>query len=475
MRGFSILIALAVCGGVFLSARADVTGHFDLNINVNPVACGALPFASFGGNASVPVDCEATLTKTDFETLAGVNLALSGLTLGLEMVSGFTGIERLLKSFKATLGVLNLTDQFFFAVPFGTDLLVIHNSAGTQTDSETAFTVISPGNLLFVAKRISASFTLGGLTLTNLAELADLGFPQVYTWPYPCAAQLGALYGTPGKCPFLPSQSSFPGGYASSSQSFHFGDTLTLTGQTVSGISLTHSLALGMDPSLFADFKKVSFPGAVCDNFFAQETISLAGLRFAPVALSERLDLRFPGGSPCRANVFYFPQPPLTSETDLSLDTALGALAISLSTANPTQQLVQSVLVTLSRGSTSIQEQFDDSLAPLYTRIIFTTTINVGRNPGDLTVGVIICQKIGMGLFAGYCPILGLQELETRFQATRSGVTFTLTSDILRTGGGISLDLFEFVLSGGMGVVHFKADISVLPVWNGLFSAGISF
>ena len=491
-----VLAFILIAGFGAFMAKADVTGSFSANITVQPIPCGAFPFTSFDTGTPAPVNCENTFTKTDFETSLNLNWTISGLTLGVNTVAGFTGIEHVLTNLKATLGALNITDQFFFAVPYGTDIMTIANGKN-QTHSQLAWTVISP-NLLFVKKRVTASISIAGITLTNLAELADVTFPSATGYmimPIPCAEIVTAFgpdyFQYQGKCPWLPAQSNYPDGYTAASQTFRFGDTITVEGQTVSGITVRNITGIGMDPQIYELFKKISFAGAVCNNKnlgFAVEKIQVEGIPLGPVTWDQYAEFRFNANdTPCLGVYSGSTLPwmwwmipgsisPFVAETDLSFSTPIGNVLAIFSTTDITQAAFNYALLTLSSGGVTVQQQFTSTLAPLSTRGTLATTLNPDSNPASLKVRATICQSTGVGLFFGGCTgNTGLQRVDTTLSVKRSGLTVSVFT---RMSGGppVSLYALRFSASATAGAVNLGADVTVLPTpWTGVFKVGINF
>lgn len=230
-----LLAAFMVVGLASFMTKADVTGSFEIRVTIEPIECGSLPFVSITPTPTPPVNCEATLQKSDVETAININWTISGLTLGLHSHAGFTGLEDVILSLQAVLGALNISDEFIFAVPFGTDLLTITNPITAQVHKQKVFTKINPGDLLFYKKRVTASISIAGITLTNLAEFGDVNFPD-------------------------PSKPQ-PPSYTAKDQNFAFGDALTLEGQTVSGITVRSITGICLDTQKKEKIKKHSFLG----------------------------------------------------------------------------------------------------------------------------------------------------------------------------------------------------------------------
>ncbi len=439
----ALALILAVGFASFVT-RADVTGNFNASVTVEPIACGALPFVSFPGSENTTFNCEKTMTKTDFVTEMNINWTISGLTLGFHAHAGFTGLEDVITNLQATLGALNITDQFVFAMPFGSDTLLIHNTAGTQTHSQTVYTLIptnsdGSSSLLFVKKRVSASISIAGITLTNLAILEDTSFPS------PSAAQ--------------------PAIYLAASQTFNFGDTITIEGQTVSGITVRNITGIGMDPQGYNIIKHHTFPGVVCAEAgaagvpltFAVEKIQVEGIPVGPVNVNEYLEFRF-NPDACTG----LAASPFSSMTSLSFNTALGAVSATLTSTNITEQLFSGVSLTLSSGGLTIVQNFNSTLTPTTTSVTLATTLNPDSNPASLT------------LTANAARGTGLTSLSADLSVQRSGVTFE-TVTTLSGSGTVTLSGLEFIVTATAGAVNLTADVTAVPAWEGVFGAGINF
>ena len=375
------------------------------------------------------------------------------------------------------MGALNITDQSCFAAPFGVDTLIITNANQTQTDTETAYTVINP-NLFFVKKRVMASISIAGITLTNLAVLEDVAFPKLVAagvpypkitgfgpiggipWQYPCTwLSSTSTFANGGRCPFLPDQADYAG-YNVASQAFRFGDTITVEGQTVSGITVRNITGIGMDPQLVESFKKIDFAGVVCDNTnlgFAVEKIQVEGIPVGPITVNEYLEFRFNPDtcSGSKAN-------PFSSMTSLSFNTALGAVSATLTSTDITQQLFSGVSLTLSSGGLTIVQNLDSTLTPTTTSVTLATTLNPDSNPASLT------------LTANASRGTGLTSLVADLSVQRSGVTFESITT-LSGSGTVTLGGLEFIVTATAGAVNLSADITTVPAWTGVFSAGINF
>jgi hypothetical protein len=478
-----LLLVFLALGFTSLMARADITGSFSANMEVEPIACGALGFVSFSGGPSgpaTPVFCENTIPKLDFESSLNVNWTISGLTFGLNSVAGFTGIEQVLTIFKTSLADPSITDQFFFAVPFGTDAITFVGLGlvGHQTQSETAFTVIS-NNLLFVKKRVSFSLAIAGIVLSNLAEFGDFSFPMAQTLE-PCAEnwQDFAPLGTPDKCNVLPSQSSFTA-YTAASQHFAFGDALSVSGQTVSGITVINTASLNLDTNRYESFKKISLRGVLCAG--ALETITVSGIPVAGgITADEQLSFTIapggfaaPGSLPaCIGNAFQ-------ADTTLEIATPLGSVQALLRSGTPFSTFFRGVTLSFSSGALSLVQGLDGNLMPLDLTATLSATLNSDSNPARLKLTAILCQQAGKldALTAVDCTTVlasSFKEIDLSLEIRRSGLDITVNASL--TGAGtVSLSTLEFVIGRTTGSVNMSMDIGVLPRWIAVIGLGLNF
>jgi hypothetical protein len=403
-----LLAAFLVVGFASFMTKADVTGSFDAKIIIQPIPCqfvgGPVAFRPTPSGTEpkyLPSKCEDTLQKSDFESTLSINWTISGLTLGISTVAGFTGIEHVLTTLKATLGALNITDNFFFATPFGTDEWCF-GSIGDGTnpnnfECELAYTVIS-NNLLFVKKRVDVSISIAGITLRNLAEYADVNFPRdtvfglghIYTPnipPLPCAESM-----TDGRCPFLPDQSEYPHGYTAANQNFAFGDALTISGQTVSGITVRSITGLCIDPQLYEGFKKISFAGAI-------NPLCAGGTLLTNVALGQTIAADY------QTDRLQTPSRVVTRNISSTITVASGPYAGNAITIAPLTTMVGTIpantLTCTNAGDgthVNCSKSFTITAAPTNTGPVYvaiSTALPAGQLLGPAEYVQVTCQPIG--------------------------------------------------------------------------------
>jgi hypothetical protein len=204
---------------------------------------------------------EAVQTILDLNSQLMLNVNVSGLGLQTDLAAGFTGIEHVVFNASATLGGVSLSNQIAFATPF----------ASLGVGSFTS--LVSVGSLLFVTERAQVSTSFLGVSLTNLAIVDDVNFMHPFS-----LVSSGSLL-------ILPH-------YTAQSQSFGFGDIVTLQGQTVSGVTLSVATGFNASPNLGKSVKGASFSGGVVGANklgFIIETISLQNLMLGPVSLGSTL------------------------------------------------------------------------------------------------------------------------------------------------------------------------------------------
>lgn len=233
---------------------ADVTGTLTVETLWSPTQ-------------SPSYQAEERIYILDLRVHASIGVLASGLLFEVDAQLGVPGVEHTVLSASGTLGALYLKAQVAFAQPYTAISLT-----SSLTGLLNAFVFTVPiGPPLFVTQRVEASFTLFGVLLRNVAIFEDVNFQHPF--PLPPLGGGGAV---------LPA-------YTVQSQSFRFGDILTIQGQLYNGASVALSVAINADPSQATTIKGHSFAGAVLDSevlTFVRETIALQGWRIGPVTVS---------------------------------------------------------------------------------------------------------------------------------------------------------------------------------------------
>jgi hypothetical protein len=223
------------------TTKADVTGSFGVNLGFAPIDCRYLTLADPASGLIYFFNdqpCEETVYKFDFETDLNINIAISGLTMGLHSHAGTTGFEDIILTFAAKLGALDITDMFVFAQPFAEVTLLDGqdiNACIVDPGDDPTSVLDDSCQTLFVKKRVDMSISLGGVTFSNLAMFEDVTFPN-YCLDFFIGYIDASLFDLAGciPAPKAPGQT-----YSAQSQTFGFGDVVTIEGQTPSGITVT--------------------------------------------------------------------------------------------------------------------------------------------------------------------------------------------------------------------------------------------
>jgi hypothetical protein len=452
------LVALLALGFYSATTKADVTGSFGLHLSFNPIACMDVPIY-VSQTESVQLGdqpCEKTVFKIDFQTDLDINIAISGLTMGLHSHAGVTGIEDIILSFAATLGALDIEDTFVFAQPFGTIVAgdgqlipaCYENEEGGECD------------ILFVKKRVEMSISLGGVTFSNLAILEDVTFPECYAYePYGCINldTLVILIKPEGAT------------YTVADQHFGFGDVITIEGQTPSGITIKGETGIcaqqltnqikkhlwsftvnpdcvegaqtpSLKPPLFFDFEKIWITG------IPLTTDLTADLHVAceqpSIACEFELDLTFTG-SP----LF----PVITAE--LGFANIVGPF-----------EFVEASLV-LPAGPLTLTFTFDAVLEITEIEADISFTLNPDTNPATVDVEVVAE------------PPDGITSVEVDFTVVRSGLVLIAAADFSGTAGEFTFDDLTLTVQAEAGVITASASVLVTPTGlvGGDLTASVSF
>jgi hypothetical protein len=408
-----LTILLLLC--ISFVAQASVSGSFTAGLSFTPQTNSM----------------EVVRTIVDLRSQLVLNAQVSGFATQMDIASGTTGLEHaIFKAFPA-LGGIDLSNQLAFATPFA--------SVGSGS-----FTYLAAnGPLLFVTERVEISTRIMGATFSNLAIYEDVNFmhPSVIL-PF-----------NPSPLPLLPA-------YTAQSQSFRFGDIVTLHGQIIGGPTLTMSTGINADSNLGKCVQGRCFPGAVLgtdQGALILETISLQDLAVGPVTLDESLKLILVQDSLNCKTVS-----PFSAVTNLCFNTPLGMVSAVLSTADITKELISGASLTLSSDGLTITENFNSSLQVVKTTATLAITLNTENNPTSLNVT------------ATSSPTRGLVNLSGTLSVARSGLAFTSSTTLSGTGG-VTLSGQVFTLQAQAGAVNLGATVTVIPAWKGEFTAGINF
>ncbi|GEM_PF-3272861 len=253
--GICGLIGLGAVAFLPVVAYGDVTGTLTLETVLHPTQ-------------SPSSQAEERVHIVDFRAHLAGGIQTSGLLLQVDSLMGTPGFEHVVLTASGTLGALNLRALAAFARPYASVSLT-----SDFTGPINAFTFIVPiGPTLFVTHRVETSLSVLGVLLKNVAIFEDVNFQHPFS----------TLTLSPGDpLPVLPT-------YTAQSQSFRFGDVLTVQGQFYNGSTLTMVVGINADPAQGKAIKGHGFPGAVVDSeilTFVKEIISLQGWRVGQATL----------------------------------------------------------------------------------------------------------------------------------------------------------------------------------------------
>jgi len=341
---------------ISVPAQADVTGTFALMFDMIP-------------QTNV---VEITPYLFDIRGRLTTNVTVSGLTASLDTIFGISGVEHAITMVNTTLGALTFNSTTVFAVPFGTIGI-------------GSFTFINPvGPLLFVTQRTRMEMNIAGITIRNLAIYEDLEFRHPFS-----TLPLGPM----GE-PQLPS-------YTAQSQVFGFGDIISLSGQTPSGISLGFSAGFNADPSMSVSTKQAGFSGGVMEpgaslNFLS-ESITISNLQTA--FFTHSITALFRYDSPVR--FFFTTQATLSNLGLLTFSFASpsgAAFPIQLTSASFTSQAFPFTLVASFDSTLSLTSLSANSTIILDTFASLNLSFVVTPGTGLQTFGASLSLTPAPGL-----------------------------------------------------------------------------
>jgi len=460
-RILSAFLALILVAGFATISKADVTGSFDLNIAM--IAMGT--------------QTEAVQFSFDIQANLQVNVTLSGLTVGADIGFGTTGIEFAILNLNTSLGALQVNDQFVFAEPFGCALYtgggVSNSAAGGPSGQCSGENVVAIGDgdgdgvidraVGFVKKRIGLELNIAGITLNNLAIFEDVDFPDIQGGS---AHEHDHFDGT-----LAYDLSGVNSVIDDQTPTFGFGDVITISGQTVSGISVTGRTAFCANGRNY--IKKRSFQwevNAACTAGFGNGSTPLEGGAKTPL-LFEREDLIISGvelgGISFDLSTTFIPLQPLSSVLNASFNLLdLADITATLTSTNITNLAFDSLSVSVTSGNLTVSLndndgdfQFDGTSSSL------SLVLNPNQNPADLTIGLVSgatglsSASFALGISRG---ILGL-DTTTSFSGDGTGnLDWTGTSFALSVdyGNGFSLSANAGFSPSGIGTVTINMGVT---------------
>ena len=245
------LVALLVIGGG--AAFGEVSGRFGLDLIARRIPTTLTDEIKLDTPSEFTVLEFAIVSKLVLETdlgFADLNIDAAVNTAGPEHCVIKAPLELgHLSIYGFQFDGLNLIPEMWFAVPFETvtDVNNLPNSV-----------LIPPGTIMFVKARFTTSFSFAGFTISHLAMLEDVNFPN-------------------------PSSSYAPHYYSVQSQSFAIGSLTTVSWRTPWGVSVSAKLGINASEA-GKGIKGYSATGSVSPgNFFA--SVAVSGIKLADINL----------------------------------------------------------------------------------------------------------------------------------------------------------------------------------------------
>lgn len=448
-RILSALLALILVAGFAFATKADVTGSFDLDITLTPEG----------------TQTEAVKLEIDLQSNLQVNITMSGLTLGADLGFGTTGVEFAILSLTTNLGALAVFDQFVFAAPFG----CTNFPGGGQCAGNNVIPIgDGDGNTVvdnavgFVKKRIQLELNIAGITLTNLAIFEDVDFPDINSTNNHEHDHFGAgdVYDLSGTNTLVDDQTP----------TFGFGDVITISGQTVSGITVTGATAICASGNNV--IKKRSFTyevnkactaqfgdpgitalegGAKTPLLFEEETLNVEGIEI--------------GGVTIDINTTFVPLSPLTADIIAQFTILdLADVTTTLSSNNITNLSLSRITTSVSSGNLSLtlvddggNLQFEEVTA------VLAMVLNPNQNPADLTISLRTDTTglnrviFSLGISRGVINL----DTTTVYSGTASQLEWASTSFSLSvdSDGGLSFGADFSYTPNGMGTTTIELGV----------------
>lgn len=460
----SVLFMFTLLFGYAQIAHADVTGSFELDITLIPEGA----------------QTEAVKFDIDFQANLVINITLSGITFGADLGFGVTGVEFAVLSLTTNLGALAVFDQFVFAEPFAcalftggpvSDLNTITGGGGLvgQCPGQQVVPIgDGDGNGVidravgFVKKRINLELNIAGITLTNLALFEDVDFPDI---------QGGADHehdhfdGTLGY-----DLSGVNTNVDDQTPTFGFGDVISISGQTVSGITVTGATAFCASGTNY--IKKRSFPWEVneaCTSAFGNGTTPLEGGAKTPILFEEEvlwvegIEL---GGVTLDVHTTFVPLKPINATIIASTNILdLADVTATFTSMNITNLSLNSIVATVASGNLSIViVDLGGDLTLDLTTAVLSVVLNPNQNPADFVVSI----TTGNTGLSSAAFSLGISRATIDLDST---TTFSGNGSLSWSSTSFSIDV-----NGGGGIT-FGANFTYTPTGMGptALEFGITF
>jgi len=326
---------------------------------------------------------ELSLIEFDFENDLTVTVSVSGLSSTLHSHLGIAGVEDLQLTLAATLGDLDISSN-----------LVLGRFASGSTAPYY-------DELRFLKKIVVVDVSLAGVTFTNLATFEDTA------------------------------------AFVSQTPAFAFGDVVTISGQTQSGITITAQTGFCMEQEYNIIKKHTLSPFSVnpdCattpkpDVLFDFENLAISGVPLALGVLGE-------------VEVECIQVIACTLTQTISLSGGLIPFSASVTFSDLFSLTLGSVTVTLIQGPGTITVVFAPSGTISSISIILALTLNPDTNPATLRVS------------ASGTPGAGITSAVVSLSITRAELTFTAFATFSGSGGSLEFSRLTVRAQAQAGLV----------------------
>ena len=429
-RILSALLALILVAGFAAVTKADVQGSFDIDITLSPMG----------------QQTEAVKFNIDFQSNLVVNITLSGLTFGADLGFGVTGVEFSILSLTTNLGALSVFDEFVFAAPFGCTNFPATNSQCAGGDvspigASGGHNVVD-NSIGFVKKRIELELNIAGITLTNLAIFEDVDFPDI---------QGGGATSPHDHDHFVPGSAT--GVYFvdqvdsvvdNQTPTFGFGDVISITGQTVSGITVSGSTAICASGRNYIKKRNWKYEvNKACTAQFGMNTTPIESGAKTPLLFEEEtLDVEGieVGGVTIDVSTTFKPLGPIDSTITASFSVLdLANVVATLTSDNITNLTLSKITLAITSGNLSIDlVDTKGDLSIDQTTATLSVVLNPNQNPADFVAS--ITTKAGTGVTSLSLSLgisRGALSLDTATTFSGSGtLAWSKTSFDLGVDGG---------------------------------------
>jgi len=459
---FSTTLSIVILLFVSHVAFSDVTGNFDIQIDMVPEG----------------TQTEAVQFYFDLKSNMILNVTLSGLTIGADLGFGTTGLEFAVLSLDTRLGILFIVDQFVFAAPFGCDLFPagISETSGGFSGQCPGSSVVSIGDgngdgiadnaIGFVKKRISMNMNIAGAEFSSLVLFEDVDFPDIQGLSGGVLAHEpdhfnGVLYDLSSLNSIVDDQTP----------TFGFGNVITVSGQTASGITVTNTVSLCASGNNFIKNRNFIWEvNKACTAQFGLNATAIENGAKTPL-LFERETLQVSGielgGVLIKTGITFVPLQPIASTTTLAFSLAdLANVTTTLTSDNVTNFALSNLTTTITSGNfnISISDTNTDFQIDAVTAAL-SLVLNPNQNPADLDITLnsdgdgLSSASLGFGFTRG---ILKLDATSTFSDTTNPGElnwTQTLLSLTATYGPNVSFSASSDFSPNGLGQTSMQLGI----------------